>query len=93
MLSMVPCEEYSLAVAASLFSLSIFIKFSKFSFSSLSSYKIRNPNSFKYVLVAQNICPEEPALLPLLSPLSNFKDKSVYTASVINEASVLTHIN
>ena len=89
MLSMVPCEEYSLAVAASLFSLSIFIKFSKFSFSSLSSYKMRNPNSFKYVLVAQNICPVPLSLLLL----SNFKDKSVYTASVINEASVLTHIN
>ena len=84
MLSIVPCDEYSLAVAICLFSFITFIKSSKFSFSSLSSYNMRNPNSFKYDLVEQNICPVLPA---------NINCKSVYTASVIKDATVLTHIN
>ena len=93
---MVPCEEYSLDIAVRLLSFKIFIKSSRFSglarlacLSSLTSLtsvslesNIRNPCSFKNGLVEQNICSAE-----------NLICKSVYTASVIKDASVLFHIS
>ena len=96
---MVPCEEYSLDIAVRLLSFKIFIKSSRFSglarlacLSSLTSLtsltsvslesNIRNPCSFKNGLVEQNICSAE-----------NLICKSVYTASVIKDASVLFQIS